>query len=205
MIISEEHQEYEKDWWGNCANTYGEEEKQITYAKYMGLSFFHNGKSPYNIYMGGKSVIDIGGGPSSLLLKCVSLKEGTVIDPCDYPEWVAERYYRVGIRPFKLEGEEKFDWLCDEVWCYNVLQHTKDPAKVCANMLSYGKIIRIFEWIDTKQTLGHLHILTKEKLDQWLGGEGQTVMLNQSTLKGRAYYGVFKGEYFGSYGTTLRD
>ena len=52
-------QEWEKNWWGNCTNTYGEEQKQLLYASRMGLSTFHDGRSPYNLSVSGK-VLDIG-------------------------------------------------------------------------------------------------------------------------------------------------
>jgi len=197
MTTSKEHQEYEKSWWGDCGNTYGEEEKQLIYAKYMGLKFFHNGKSPYNIDLKGKSVTDIGGGPVSMLIKCVNKGHCSVIDPCDYRKWVSDRYKACGIDYYKQPAEiVKIMHSTDEVWCYNVLQHTKDPGLIIENMKSYGKIIRLFEWVDTKQTLGHPHILNKEQLDKWLGGSGQTVDLKLRTLKGRGYYGVFKGNRY---------
>jgi len=70
--VWQQAQEWEFGWWGNCVNTYGEETKQLLYAARMGLTAFHDGKSPFNFDLGGASVLDIGGGPSSLLLKCTN-------------------------------------------------------------------------------------------------------------------------------------
>ena len=89
-------QAWERDWWGDCLNTYSEEEKQLVYANRMGLVAFHDGKSPYNFDLGGMSVLDIGGGPCSLLLKCVNFR-GKVIDPLCFPDWVLARYELAGI------------------------------------------------------------------------------------------------------------
>lgn len=190
-----EHQEYEKDWWGDCANTYGEEEKQLTYAKYMGLTMFHNGKSPYNIDIQDKTIVDIGGGPSSLLLKCVNFKYSEVIDPCPYPQWIIDRYTQHGVNFINEPAEHwtKTADFVDEVWCYNVLQHTEYPELILSDMWFYGKVIRLFEWIETRITLGHPHSFTKEYFDKRLHGEGKVVQLNTPTLKGKAYYGIFKG------------
>jgi 2-polyprenyl-3-methyl-5-hydroxy-6-metoxy-1,4-benzoquinol methylase len=185
------HQEYEQDWWGTCSNTYGEEERQLLYAQKMGLKFFHNGKSPYNIDMQGRSVIDIGGGPASLLLKCSNLRVGQVIDPCAYPFWVRARYIEQKIIVSEHPAEQESCQRADEVWCYNVLQHVNDPAKVIENMRNYGKLIRIFEWIETRPTLGHPHTLTKEFLDKHLKGDGKVEYLSLPILKGKCYYGIF--------------
>lgn len=193
-------QEFEKDWWSNCINTYGEEEKQLTYARKMGLTFFHNGKSPYNIDLKGVSVLDIGGSSSSLLLKCVNTKRSMVIDPLlnDFPTWVSDRYVEAGIIPLSMKGEDLPDNdLFDEVWIYNVLQHTEDPAKIIKNARSISKIIRLFEWIGVKDEHGHPHELTEKGLNEWLGGQGQTEVLNDYTLRGKCYFGVFKGDHYG--------
>jgi len=184
-------QKWEEAWWGFCQNTYGEELKQLLYAKKMRLEFFHNGKSPFNIAGTGKKILDIGGGPVSLLLKCLNIK-GKVIDPCNFPKWVELRYMMAGIEYEKIKAEDikERDW--DEVWIYNVLQHVENPQKVIKNAKKAGKIIRIFEWLDTLENKGHPHILTEKKLNEWLGGEGKVEYLeNQNTCTGKCYYGVF--------------
>lgn len=192
-----EDQEFEREWHSTCQNTYGEEEKQLTYAKYMGLKFFYNGKSPYNIDMQGKSVCDIGAGPCSLLLKCVNVK-GLVIDPCEYPDWVYKRYEAAGISVGKNSGEN-FDtknYHCDEVWCYNCLQHVESVEKVISNAKACSKLIRIFEWLDNGVSKGHPNNLTELELNRLLGGEGKVQVLNNPTLKGKCFSGIFKGDLF---------
>lgn len=192
----EEATKWESGWWGNCCNTFGEEFKQFAYAVKMGLKTFHNGKSPYNFDLAGKSVLDIGGGPVSMLLKCVNVK-GTVADPCDYPEWTVQRYKVAGIEYIKVKGEDlSLDKKYDEVWLYNVLQHTDDPALILKNARAVSKIIRIFEWAETGIADGHIHNLTKAKLDKWLGGEGKVEEINQNTARGLCYFGIFKGDLY---------
>jgi len=187
----EKAQEWEADWWGNCANTYGEETKQLLYASRMGLQFFHNRKSPFNIDMKGASVLDVGGGPTSLLLKCVNV-QGRVADPVAMPRWVCLRYAAAGIALDQVRGEELVERGWDEAWIYNVLQHTEDPGRVVANMKRAAKLVRIFEWVDTPRNEGHPHALSRELLDGWLGGEGRQEQLSgQNTCVGTAYYGIF--------------
>jgi len=190
----EEATKWEADWHGNCVNSLGEEYKQIAYAKRMGLKPFHNGKSPFNFNLGGVSVLDIGGGPYSLLLKCENISHATIVDPCHYPEWVNARYEAAGLIRYKARGEDLPHHLkFDEVWIYNCLQHTEDPEKIVHNARKIGKIIRLFEWIETGVADGHLHNLTEAKLNAWLGGIGKVDRINENTAVGLCYYGIFLG------------
>jgi len=184
--------EWESGWWGSCVNTYGEQEKQLIYAQRMGLEFFHDGKSPYNIDLSGLSVIDIGGGPTSLLLKGVGFLGANVIDPISLPSWVYARYTAAGIGVWTMQAENmptesKFD----EAWIYNVLQHTEDPALIIQNAQKIAGLIRIFEWIDTPTNIGHIHTLTEENLNKWLGGYGKVEQIAERNCFGKAYYGIF--------------
>jgi hypothetical protein len=194
-----EAQEWEKDWWSDCSNTLWEEVKQIHLAPYMGLKIVPNAYTNFRIPLNGKKVLDIGGGPSSLLLKCENV-EGWVVDPCDYPDWVAQRYKESGIHYLKMKGEDLgiIDDAFDEIWIYNVLQHVQNPKKIIDNALKLGKLIRIFEWIETGIVPGHLHSFTREQLEQWLGGKGKVVKLSGNGLYGKAFTGVFLGENYDS-------
>src|SRR5690349_19584455 len=103
-----EHQEFEASWWGDCANTYGEETKQIVYARHMGIPVHDVGapgpmvQLPSDVY----SVIDFGGGPASLLLKTRVLDRAWVVDPCPYPTWVTHRYVTHQIVLLQQPAEE---------------------------------------------------------------------------------------------------
>lgn len=183
-----EAQQWEKDWHGKCLNTYREETKQLVYARYMGL------KIGSSIDVEDKSIMDIGGGEVSLLLKTRNLKSGTVIDPLKYPDWVYARYDCAGIKAIVDQAENiNTEEVYDECWIYNCLQHTVDPELIIKKALSICKTLRIFEWIDVPTDIGHLHILTEDKLNEWLGQKGNVNYLNDSGCRGRAYFGVFKG------------
>ena len=87
----EKAQEWEKGWHGTVSNTLYEEQKQIIYADRMGLSWVKDHKTPYNLDCNNKSIIDIGGGPCSILLKAINHKGLVVIDPLEFPCWVYQR------------------------------------------------------------------------------------------------------------------
>lgn len=188
----EEAQKWESDWWSNCTNTYWEETKQLTYAKKMGLKAEMD-KGKYPIYdLKDKSVIDIGGGPVSMLLKCINVRRSLVVDPCNYPKWIEQRYFILNIDYLMIKGEDiKTTMQFDEVWIYNVLQHVDDPKLIIDNAKKVSKIIRIFEWIDMPPVEGHPHELKENILNEWLGGIGKTEQLDENGCRGRAYYGIF--------------
>jgi len=189
----EKAQEWEKAWHGACINTLGEELKQLLYAEKMGLYSYHDGKSPYNFDLGGASVLDIGSGPASLLLKCVNFSYAKVLEPMEMPDWVLARYEAAGIK-FALGKAEAYAdrQVWDEAWIYNVLQHTEDPELVIMNARRSAKIIRLFEWIDFPTNEGHLHTLAQGELDKWLCGEGKVEKIDgENECYGTAYYGIF--------------
>lgn len=200
-----EAQAEELSWWRNCANTYWEERKQIVYATFMGLQFYEDGHSPYNIEIGEKNILDLGGGPCSLLLKTTRFGNVTpsrpkhelsvVVDPCRYPDWVAHRYHSHGIDLRRVPAEHvQTKDLYDEVWLYNVLQHTEDPAKIIQNgfrALRSGGIFRVFEWVNTPVNDSHPHSLTEEFLTEALGEGGNVDQFAHDGCFGSAFSGEF--------------
>jgi hypothetical protein len=129
------------------------------------------------------------------------------VDPMPMPRWVAARYEEAGIEFLNIKAEELSGaWLpstslifqnnstriFDEVWLYNVLQHTEDPAKIVQNARSLGKIIRVFDWLEIGVAPGHPQNLTEIQMNEWFGGEGKVEMGDG----GLEYFGVFKGDNF---------
>lgn len=176
---------FEKKFWGDCTNTFDEDQKHYVYAKYMGLKQEHLSFNVFN-----DRILDIGGGPTSMLLKCINLKEGLVCDPIEYPEWTKLRYLEKNIKVKIIRGEdiEEKDW--DEAWIYNCLQHTDDPEKIIKNALKSAKYFRIFEWIDVDPHDGHPQKLSRDFLDNIIGKKGKTVELAESGCFGLAYYNI---------------
>lgn len=180
--------EFEKNFWGNCANTFDEEQKHYIYAKCMAIQI-----DGYSFNVHNKSILDIGGGPVSMLLKCINLKKGKIIDPIVYPQWTRGRYQSLNICVDIIRGEDIVESGWDEVWIYNCLQHTIDPKKIIENAKRSAKILRIFEWLNIPIDDGHFHILTKNKLDDWISNTNSTIVdLAQNGCYGTAYCGVFK-------------
>jgi len=172
-------QKFEAHWWGDCANTYGEETKQIAYAKVMGMDPGPwKGGDHWPIWdFSSDKVIDVGGGPSSMLLKS-RVFLGVVVDPCPYPDWVAARYDAHGLAYVREPAEDYLsgapDGTYDVAFPYNVLQHTLSPQLICREMRRVAKQVRIFEWVDLPAHPGHPHELHADELTEWLGGGGDT-------------------------------
>lgn len=192
-----EAQKFEHDWHSersNFANSYAEETKQYDYAHRMGLD-------PYktDLYgalgwdFGDKTVLDVGGGGYSLLLKSKA-KRRVVIDPCPMPNWILQRYKECGIEFINKPAETMvFKKPFDIVLSYNVLQHVIDPQEICKRMRKYSKTIHFFDWTEIGVSDGHPHDLHAKDLNKWLGGEGKEV----AGVRGFFYSGVFKGDHYG--------
>jgi 2-polyprenyl-3-methyl-5-hydroxy-6-metoxy-1,4-benzoquinol methylase len=188
----ESHNKWEREWWGDCKDTFDEQLKQQTYAELMKLPQFAVHRHGYNLH--GMSVLDIGGGPVSLLLRCYNYRRAVVVDPCTFPQWVMDRYSMAKIEYFKDQAEiitfaEKFD----EVWLYNCLQHVQDPARVIEMARRSAKKIRVAEVIEIGVYLGHPQNLTKDILDSLFGREG-LVEQKSGIAHGLFYFGVFNYE-----------
>lgn len=190
-----DHAEFEAAYWGDCTNTFDEEQKHYIYANCMGIR-----RVGYALNAGSKRILDVGGGPASMLLKCVDLlPRSRVIDPLAdvYPNWVADRYDCKKIALWNAKGEDpeaflpRPDAAIDEVWIYNCLQHVDDPAKIIANAKVAAPVLRMFEWVDIPPHDGHPHMLTRAKLEEWIGQRGEISDFAESGCYGRAFYGAW--------------
>ena len=187
-------QRWESSWWdretSSCTNTFAEESKHDLFIVQMGIEQDSFGR----IDLGGKSVIDIGGGPVSILLRAHNGGRRKVVDPLanEWPRWVHERYEAAGIEVGSSRGEELSDEGFDEAWVYNVLQHVDDPKEVLKRALSSAETLRIFEWVKTGLYEGHIHDLSSEFLEGCIGQTGReiTVWWNQD-LVSHAFVGEF--------------
>lgn len=175
----QEAQKHEADYWGNCLGmrAWGEFVKQEMYGREMGL-FDAYGDGHGELNLQGRSVLDVGGGPVSMTLRCINAGELTVVDPCEWPASAHRRYRNYGIEFIRASGEDLDQCRLpilnyDEVWIYNVLQHVQDPAKIVKNAIDRlmpTGILRIFEWVWVPADACHPHVLTPENLTQWLNG-----------------------------------
>lgn len=172
---------YEAGFWGTCTNTASEEHKQYTYARLMGLELVKSsGGGPWYYDLRGRAIVDLGGGPVSMLLKTRNwYGKISVVDPCPYPDWVRARYEAASINWVQEPGETwEPDHFYDEAWIYNVLQHVEDVESVIKTAKRAAKLIRVCEWVCWPPEPGHPHSLSPQMLDDLLGGEGSVALLD---------------------------
>ena len=191
------HQEDERKFWAYDKNVSYGQVKEQAYVPFLGLDKLRKG--PY-FDLKGMSILDIGGGPVSLLLRCVNFSKGVVLDPCTFEDWILERYKKNDIEFIKHKAE---DWepsqMFDEVWIYNVLQHVQDPDKVVAMAKRAARKIRVFEWRETPLTGGHPHTFTTEDFDRLFGKRGNARNVTKDDMlydlihntEEKFYWGVF--------------
>ncbi len=190
-----DHTDFEAAYWGDCTNTFDEEQKHYVYAQSMGIK-----QLGYAFDVEGKRILDIGGGPVSMLLKCQNLlPRSRVVDPLanSYPRWVDDRYKVKEISLWSARGEDpeavepRPGAPFDEAWIYNCLQHTDDPAQIIANAKAAAPMLRLFEWIDIPPHEGHPHMLTRATLEEWIGQPGEVAEFHRNGCYGRAFYGAW--------------
>jgi len=194
----------ESRYWGTCQNTLDNQLKQQCYVKYMGLNEYatpasgQRGQHLYGFDLKGKSILDVGGGPVSLLLRCYNFSRAVVVDPCNFPSWVVERYKLAGIEFINQKAEGvTFDQKFDEAWIYNCLQHVQDPVKVVNMAIASAHKIRVCEpRCEVGLGLAHPHNLTKENLDGLFHKVGTAESIPLTEVRGQvptklSYYGIF--------------
>lgn len=206
--MSWEHtQKHELEYWGNCLGmrAWGEFVKQEMYGREMKIMATYE-QSDGELDLKFQSVLDVGGGPVSMTLRCINASEMVVVDPCDWPAPVLRRYKNYGIEFIQAKGEDldtalPSDKEFDEVWLYNVLQHVDDPVKVLKNAIARvkpGACFRIFEWVNVPADDCHPHVLDVDTLRNWILDCGcQSLILsnpylNEYWCKCQAFVGVFK-------------
>lgn len=202
-----EAQKFESNFWGNCYNkqTFNEIIKQQTYIPALGLDAYADDSGDLNLQ--GKSVLDVGGGPFSILLRAHNYGYAVVADPLTYPPSVWRRYTNYDIRLVPVRGEDLFPNLqhrlpakdgFDEIWMYNVLQHTEQPDLILQNIRKLGKTIRIFDWVNKGVSPGHPVNLTKEFfLTNMAGCQIEKAVVSNFSANecfGQGFSGVFESD-----------
>jgi glycosyltransferase involved in cell wall biosynthesis len=174
----EADQDWERNWWGLDWAPHWDEEikKQETYFRLMGM--------PENRDFGDKTILDVGCGPVSLLQRS---KHGFSrgVDPLAVSAETRVRYATAGVEFLNIKAEEmpypgeamtgKLEpRLFDEIWFYNLLQHTDDPIEILRRIVAcahQGTIVRAFEWIDLGVCPGHPQNLTEDMFWKVFGGD----------------------------------
>lgn len=156
--------------WGNCmgAEVWHEFCKQETYGQGLQLFNDYGIKDTLELDMKGKSVLDIGGGPVSMTLRCVNASKLVVVDPCSWPDSVHRRYKNYGIELVQDYGEDYKGTKFDEVWIYNVLRYVRDPQRVMKNALDHSHTLRVFDFLWVPISDLYIHTLDPTELLVWL-------------------------------------
>ena len=119
--------------------------------------------------LGGKRILDLGGGLFSLLYNYSGRGRCLVVDPLPALS-VHIQHYLAGDIVYIQEPAEEFlesfkTWeKFDEVWIYNCLQHTINPEAILKGLPRVANLLRISEPIDTPVNDMHPHTFSEEDL-----------------------------------------
>ena len=107
---------------------------------------------------GGKHIVEVGCGPVPVASFCTGVRL-TVIEPLPYAlsgyNWI-----NCAVEDAEFEG--------DEVWCFNVMQHVRDPEAFIEKIKQVG-VVRFFEPIDYPVSNHHPHTYTFADFKRWFG------------------------------------
>lgn len=127
-----------------------------------------------------KKILDVGGGPASLLLRTNNTKgnchdgiiEGVIIDPVIITEHQLDRYKYFNLNFINDKGEnidlyynDKNHF--DETIIYNCLQHVENPIEILDKITHISKRIRLSEPINASTDEAHLHEFTSKYFDDY--------------------------------------
>jgi glycosyltransferase involved in cell wall biosynthesis len=182
-------QAFEADWWGLDWSPRWDEEvkKQETYHRLMGIG----GHRDFN----GAKILDVGCGPVSLLQRT---KHGPSrgVDPLPMSKTTRARYLEAGVELLSMPAEEMpTDETFDEIWMYNLLQHTRDPREILRRITACsetGTNVRIFEWLDMGVSPGHPQNLAEALFDgHFRPTEWSHTIWNVGTIKDGDAHGKY--------------
>jgi len=188
-----EGEEQELAFWSTYASHLCETDKQTYALEYMGIlpNQYQHQAQMYSYDLAGKSILEIGGGPVGVSLRCVNGRR-KVIEPLEYPDWIWSRYEYFGIEYERIGVEDMREGNWDEVWVLNVLQHVNDLDKAIQNIKKSAKALRIFEWLGVPTDAAHKFTLDRKYLDKAFGVVGNIIKVDQEyTYKCDAYHGCF--------------
>jgi hypothetical protein len=179
---------------------------QEQYMDALGIrdDYFHAPDNSLN--MSGLNILDVGGGPSSILLRTNNLrgnqhngiKNGVVIDPLIITEHQKLRYEYYGIEYIQDQSEniDKYyseEGYFDECIIYNCLQHVLDPIKILDKITFISKRIRIAEPLNIPTDNMHLHMFSKKYFDDYFSEDKFDIHHNGVEIIGSCshYIGLF--------------
>lgn len=157
------------------------ERAQIKEEKLNGTQNFEDGdnhfRKVYGYYfnfveldfnLNGKSVIEIGPANFPALRYCPNIGKSYIIEPT-VTAHLKQCVEGLGIEIFGKPAEDIDFPKVDEVWLFNILQHTINPSLIIKKAKKAAKIIRFFEPIEAGIDECHLHEFTLDYFKKHFG------------------------------------
>lgn len=140
-----------------------------------------------------KSIIEIGPANFPALRFCNNISQSFIIEPT-VTEHLKQCVENINVEIIGKPAEDVDFPEVDEVWFFNILQHTLDPALIIEKAKKAAKVIRFFEPIEAGIDECHLHEFT---MDYFRGHFGDCVKyyaahtVNDTFHQHQCAYGVY--------------
>jgi ubiquinone/menaquinone biosynthesis C-methylase UbiE len=180
---------------------------QDIYMQALGITQDYYYEPDRSLNMSGLNVLDVGGGPASILLRTNNnlpnrphdgLNKGVVIDPVMITDHQKMRYdfHDIEFIEDQAENIDKYyseKGFFDECFIYNCLQHVVDPLKILDKITAVSKRIRIAEPLNVPTDHMHLHMFTENYFDEYFSQDRFTCHDKTITAIGSCnhYVGLF--------------
>lgn len=111
----------------------------------------------------GKCVAEVGPADFPALSYCQNIGASFIVEPMP-----SKHLYDFNIMVCNDMAEDVDFSMCDEVWLFNVLQHTLKPGNIIENAKK-AKCVKFFEPINYGTDGAHLHNFTLDYFRLWFG------------------------------------
>ena len=115
-----------------------------------------------------KRIMEIGPAMIPCLHYCTNMGQSYILEPCSYSETKA-LIANKPIEHIALAAEDCTFPKVDEIWLFNVLQHTIDPDLIIEKSKEAAKVVKFFEPIDLGTDPLHLHAFKYEYFTRHFG------------------------------------
>ena len=129
---------------------------------------------------GGKSIVEVGCAFYPGLAYVTNYRDSAIVEPM-FSDELARFVDTHDVTWYMSPLEDLVLPVFDEMWLFNVLQHTLDPDAFVEAAKKYARLIRFFEPINVPTGTCHPHQFTLQDFQGWFGGDAKEYVWDKKT------------------------